>query len=199
MEFLRGNTTWQQKPDSFFWLKKNADKKQLLLTCGLLLAVNPLIGQYAEDMYFKRVSFKAGYSVIQHLEPQIYWQNANRQINANQSDSLSGIETMNGVNLKIYYFFKNNLGVYVSADLANSFNSVFFQNTDGPFIQYQTSADFNSQFVGISSWFSTEKIPVNVIMGTRIGRFGYNLSDAYTNNDEGQWYEGTYEILKFGM
>lgn len=159
----------------------------------------PLIGQYAEDMDFKRVSFKAGYSVIQHLEPQIYGQNTNRQINANQSDSLSGIETMNGVNLKIYYFFKNNLGVYVSADLANSYNSVFFQNTDGPFIQYQTSADFNSQFVGISSRFSTEKIPVNVIMGTSIGRFGYNLSYAYTNNDEGQWYEGTYEILKFGI
>lgn len=174
-------------------------KKQLLLTLGLLLAVNPLFGQKADDPDFKRVSFKMGYSVIQHLEPQIYGQNVNSQVNAIQSGTLSGIETMNGVNLKLHYFFKNNMGVYMSADLANSSNSVFFENPEAPFVQYETSADFNSQCVGIASRFSTEKIPVNVILGTGIGRAGYNISYSYTENDVGQWYEGTYEILKFGM
>ncbi|MCF8396470.1 MAG: hypothetical protein K9H06_21455 [Melioribacteraceae bacterium] len=158
-----------------------------------------LFGQNINNPNTYSFSLKVGYSMIQHLEPQIYAQNMNTQQMLVSGGVLSGLETMNGINFKAYYFFKNNLGVYLDLGLANSGNSVNYQNEGEPFIHYETTANYNSQSIGAASRFSLKNIPVNIMLGTSIGRFGYSVSYSQTADEIGQWYEGTYEILKFGI
>lgn len=166
----------------------------VLVFSGILLSE-----QNTNENDFNRYSFKIGYSVIQHLEPQIYGDNANNQSASVFGGNLSGLETMNGINFKAHYFFKNNIGVYINLGFGNSSNSVHYSNEGGPFVQYETSADYNSQSIGVASRFTFEKTPLNIILGTSIGRFGYNMSYSSTSDGTGQWYDGEYDILKFGI
>lgn len=173
--------------------------RQLILTIGLTCATLIVLGQQTNEFDSDRFSVKIGYSVFQHLEPQIYGQNQNTQSTTVFDGNLSGIQAMNGITVKTHYFFKNNIGLYFDLGFGNSSNSVHYENTGEPFIQYQTSADFNSQSLGVASRFSSEKIPVKMIIGSCVGRYGYNLSFSQTANEMGQWYDGSYKILKFGI
>ncbi|MFO7810250.1 MAG: hypothetical protein R6V47_02620 [Candidatus Delongbacteria bacterium] len=173
---------------------KKAGFFSVLLLSGILL-----LGQNINEQNFNRYSLKIGYSVIQHLEPQIYGDNVNTQSVSVFDGNLSGLEAMDGINLKAHYFFKNNIGVYIDLGFGNSSNSVHYSNEGGPFVQYETSADYNSQSIGLASRFTFEKTPLDIILGTSIGRFGYNMSYSSTSDGTGQWYDGEYDILKFGI
>lgn len=173
--------------------------KRIVLIISILLTGLTGFSQNKNDTHFERFGIKVGYSIIQHLEPQIYGQNMNLSNNTVSGGTLSGVETMNGITTKAYYFFKNNLGVYFDLGFGNSSNSVNYENTGEPFIQYKTSADFNSQSIGVASRFLSEKVPVKIIIGTSIGRYGYNMSFSQTANGMGQWYSGSYDILKMGI
>lgn len=173
--------------------------KHQLISATLLLFTFPAIAQTSSED-FDRVSIKAGFSVIQHLEPQIYGVNQNTQsASTTYGGTLKGIETLNGFNFKVYYFLKNNIGFYFDFGAGLASNSVFYQNDTQPFIQYESKGDFNSQSLGVVARFTSEKIPVNLLVGTSIGRFGYTMSLSELSNGNGQWYDGTYDILKFGI
>jgi hypothetical protein len=112
---------------------------------------------------------------------------------------LDGLETMNGINLKAYYFLKNNIGFYLNLGFGNSSNSVFYQNPGEAFNQGTTDADFNSQSLGVSYRFCPDNSSARLIIGNSIGRYRYHYSYSQTANDNGQWYDGSYDILKFGI
>lgn len=173
--------------------------KATVLIASILFISQITFSQKTDKTDFDRFSFKTGYSTFQHLEPQIYGQNMNVENNTVFGGTLSGVETMNGITVKGHYFFKNNIGLYFDLGFGNSSNSIHYENTGEPFIQYQTSAYFNSQSIGIAGRFLSEKIPVNLIIGTSVGRYGYNMNFSQTTNELGQWYDGSYNILKFGF
>lgn len=174
--------------------------KKITLIFTVLIVGNFTFGQSTKDNdKFSSFGIRVGYSVVQHLEPQIYGQNMTTQQQSVVSGALSGIETMNGVDLKAHYFFKNNLGVYLNLGFANSSNSIDYENEGEPFIQYQTDADFINSSLGIASRFQFDKVPANIIVGLNIGYYGYNIRYSNTANGEGQWYDGDYPILKVGI
>lgn len=146
-----------------------------------------------------RFGVKIGYSVIQHLEPQISGQSMTTQINSTEAGVLSGLETMNGIDLKVQYFFLNNLGVYANLGFGNSSNSVEFENPGDPFIQYQAAGSYVNASIGAAPRFSFGDVPANLILGTSIGYYGYEMDYSQTANGLGQWYTGTHQILKVGL
>jgi hypothetical protein len=145
------------------------------------------------------LDIKLGYSVIQHLEPQIYGNAALTLVGDVKDGSLSGFETMNGANLKIYKFFKNNLGVYADFGAGNSSNTVNFQNPDEPFVQYQNNADFINTSIGVAAKLSSESLPASLILGTNIGYFRYEADYSVLQGDNGLWFGGIFQTLKAGM
>jgi hypothetical protein len=158
--------------------------KKLYLLVGLLFIANLTWSQNSEDQ--TSFSIKAAYTVVQHLEPQIYGQHMGGQQMSAKGGTLSGMETMNGLSFKAHYFFPNNLGLYLDFVGANSSNSVEYQNDNEPFIQYQTSADFINPAIGVASRFSLAESAANLVIGSNVGYFRYNYSYSQTSNGLGQ-------------
>lgn len=173
--------------------------KREILAIVFLLVGGLAYCQEANKDDSNRLGIKVGYSVIQHLEPQIYGQNMSSQQLSTTSGVLSGLETMNGAHLKAHYFFKNNIGLNLNLGFGNSSNSVSFQNDGEPFIEYTTAADFVNVSLGVASRFEPEKLPASIIIGSNIGYYGYNIRYSQTANGNGQWYDGDYPILKVGF
>ncbi|HAF29512.1 MAG TPA: hypothetical protein DCG75_10735 [Bacteroidales bacterium] len=155
-------------------------------------------GQESTHLDFNHFSVKVGYSIIQHLEPQIYGENVNTNSASVLNATLSGLETMNGIDIKFHYFFENNIGFYLDLGFGNSENFTDFDNS-GAYTSFKTAADFNSQSIGIAAKFSSEKLPVRLILGTSIGRYGYNMSYTPTTGVNTLWYDGSHDILKLGI
>lgn len=174
-------------------------KENIFIVLLSLLHIGFVFSQDETDRKSGILDIKLGYSVIQHLEPQIYGNAALTLVGDVNDGSLSGFETMNGINFKVYKFFKNNLGLYADIGAGNSSNSVNFQNAGEPFVQYQNNADFINTSIGVATKFSSKSLPASLILGTNIGYFRYEASYSVLQGDNGLWYDGIFQTLKAGM
>ena len=154
----------------------------------------------AQDKENSGVTFKLGYSIVQHLESDIYGQSTTFLNPAGDSNSdLIGLRSMNGLDLKGYYFFQNNLGLYFNLGFGLSDNFIDFQNPNEPYYSFETKSDYHNESIGIAARLTSDRLPVNFIMGLHVGHFGYSYSYTIMVDDNGLWYHGSYSALKTGL
>ncbi len=161
----------------------------------ILLFSSHLFSQSEVDHF----SIKLGYMHVQHLEPAISGQNFSTNTDGIIGGGMSGLDGMNGLNFKFHYFFNNHLGVYADLEFANSDIQVNYQNGSQPFYVFSTHGDYMSQSIGVAGRFTQEDSPFNAYLGTSVGHFGYNYSMTNTADGSGLWYDGSHNILKFGI
>lgn len=168
--------------------------KKSVFTLALLLVVFSVFAQKE----FKKFGIKAGFSVVQHLEAQIYGVNESTQQMDTFGGTLKGTDQMNGVDIKAYYFFENDLGIYTDIGFGYSENEVNYENASDFTIQEATT-DFISISFGASAKVTPDKLPVNFIFSSGMGYYGYNMSYSTRVNEIGQWYDSNYQMLKFNI